>query len=97
MESGVKNEQRFLNALAGPNGERVTHHRLGSGHHFRTDNGFIDNGGVLDIYEVTYEGLTEPKVLHVNMYDSDTLKIPVGFTMKYAPQRKPPEPDDDGK
>lgn len=89
---GPKNEQRFLNALAGPNMERVAYKRRGSGHSFETDNsGEIGSGtGLLDIYEVAYDGLSEPIVLYLNMYDSDTLKIPVGFRMKYAPNHKPP-------
>lgn len=78
---GPANEQRFLNALAGPNGEPVAYKRRGSGHMFKTRHGlFPDGGGLLDIYEVTYPGLKEPIVLYLNMYDSDTLKVPVGFT-----------------
>lgn len=94
--SGPKNEQRFLNALAGPNLERVTYKRLGSGWHFTTKNGIggKTSDGLLDKYEVTYEGLSEPVFIYINMYDSDTLKIPVGFRKKYAPDSLPPAPEE---
>ncbi|WP_255345422.1 hypothetical protein [Pontibacter sp. BAB1700] len=39
-------------------------------------------GGLLDKYSITYEGLAEPIILYINMYDSDKLKVPVGFTLK---------------
>ena len=83
--SGPLNEQRFLNALAGPNGEKVAYRRRGSGFHFKSDNGFIGDGGVLDAYEVIHKGLDAPVILYINMYDSDTLMIPVGFTKRALP------------
>jgi hypothetical protein len=79
---GPKNERRFLNALEGPNGEKVYHQRLGSCCSFYTKNGSYRNIGLLDKYEVTYEGLETPIILYINMYDSDVLKVPVGFTLK---------------
>lgn len=90
ISDGPKNEQRFLNALAGPNGERVAYKRKGSTKPFITKHGLGGTGGMLDMYTVTYEGQKEPETLYINMYDSDTLKIPVGFRMKYAPRREPP-------
>lgn len=79
--SGAKNERRFLNALAGPNGEKISYYRIGSCCEFVSKNG-LDNGGLLDKYSVTYEGLKEEIILYINMYDSDVLKIPVGFKKK---------------
>lgn len=80
--SGPLNERRFLNALTGPNGEQITYKRLGSCCEFKTKNGLFDDAGFLDKYEVTYEGLDEPVILYINMYDSDLLKIPAGFKKK---------------
>lgn len=80
--SGPLNERRFLNALTGPNGEPVKYSRIGSCCHFITKNGLFDNAGLLDKYSVTYEGLEKEIVLYINMYDSDVLKIPVGFKKK---------------
>ena len=76
--SGPVNERRFLNALLGPNGETVTYVRKGSCCAFKSPNGF--NGvGLLDRYEVTYDGFETPVILFINMYDYGELKAPVGF------------------
>lgn len=80
--SGPMNERRFLNALAGPNGEQITYRRRGSCCPFKTPNGMIDNTGMLDVYELTWEGQSKPVVLYLNMYDEGDLFIPVGFTAK---------------
>ena len=77
---GPRNEKRFLNASAGSGGEPLTYKRLGSCCGFKSERGF--NGfGLLDQYEVSYDGLDEPITLYINMYDSDTLKVPVGFRL----------------
>lgn len=78
---GPKNERRYLNALTGPNGQQILYKRLGSCCPFTTKNS--EWGGMLDKYEITYEGLDESMVLYLNMYDSDTLKVPVSLTLKY--------------
>ena len=36
--------------------------------------------GLLDIYLVSYDGIANPVELHINMYDSEELFIPQGFT-----------------
>ena len=81
QSEGPLNERRFLNALAGPNGEVISYKRLGSCCEFKTKNGMME-GGLLDKYSVTYEGLADPIILYLNMYDADKLKVPVGFTLK---------------
>ena len=81
-DEGPLNERRFLNALAGPNKESIEYQRLGSCCRFETPNGLFGNG-FLDRYAITYKGLKEPIILYINMYDSDTLKVPVGFKLKY--------------
>ena len=78
--SGPLNEQRFLNALAGPNGEEIQYERLGSCCSFKTDNGFM-GAGLLDRYQVTWKGQKEKVILYINMYDYEPLKAPVGFTI----------------
>ena len=80
-EFSPQNQRRFLNALAGPKGEPISYRRLGSCCPFYTKNGTFGNSGMLDKYEVTYEGLEKPIILYINMYDSDVLKVPVGFTL----------------
>jgi hypothetical protein len=80
MREGPKNERRFLNALSGPNGETLEYVRLGSCCAFQTKNS--EFGGLLDKYSVTYEGLKENLIIYINMYDSDTLKVPLGLKLK---------------
>lgn len=77
---GPLNERRFLNALAGPNGEYISYNRKGSCCQFKTENGFMGSG-LLDMYEVTWKNQREPVILYINMYDAGDLKAPVGFTI----------------
>lgn len=80
-EKSVENQRRYLASLAGPNGEELTFHRLGSCCAYKTENGF--NGyGMVDIYEVTYDGLKEPIRIYISFYDFETLYIPKGFTKR---------------
>lgn len=79
---GPIDQRRFLNALAGPGGEQISYHRLGSCCRFNTKNGQFGDSGMLDKYAVTYKGLDKPIILYINMYDSDVLKVPVGFSLR---------------
>ena len=83
LQAGPQNEQDYLNNLSGPNGEVITYTRLGSCCEFKTENGIL-GGGMLDKYEVTYEGLEEPLILYFNMYDPapEDLKVPEGLILK---------------
>jgi len=81
-ESGPQNQRRFLNALLGPNGEEVGYYRAGSCCHFKTPNGLLNNGGLLDLYKVYWEGGTDTLSLYLNLYDEGDLLIPVGFTAR---------------
>lgn len=78
---GPLNERRFLNALAGPLGEQISYERVGSCCAFKTKNGFMGQG-LLDQYKIEWEGQKEPLYLYLNMYDYDTLRAPVGFTIR---------------
>jgi hypothetical protein len=78
---GPLNERRFLNALAGPNGEEVSYYRAGSCCPVKSKNGFMGMA-MLDNYRVTWEGSTDTVSIFINMYDYNVLKAPVGFTIK---------------
>ncbi len=78
---GPSNERRFLDALAGPNGESISYTRSGSCCAFPSDNGFMGSG-LLDVYIVTWKGQDKSVELYINMYDYEPLKVPVGFTRK---------------
>lgn len=79
---GASNEYRYLNALLGPNGEKVKFFRYGSCCGFKTPNGLINDAGLLDRYGVYYQGSKDTVSIYINMYDEGDLYIPVGFTAK---------------
>jgi hypothetical protein len=78
--NGPSSERRYLNSLRGPQGQIVQYERVGSCCPFDTKASEL--GGLLDVFNVTWEGLTKPVVLYLNMYDTDELFIPVGLTAR---------------
>lgn len=82
-KEGPLNERRFLNALAGPKGEKISYYRAGSCCPVKSENDPFGFGSVmLDNYRVTWEGAQDTISIYINMYDYGTLKAPVGFTIK---------------
>jgi len=75
----VENEQAYLKALRGPNGEQVQFRRISSCCKFKSKTAAFGSG-FLDKYEVFYQGLTQPIILYLNGYDYETPKAPIGFT-----------------
>lgn len=75
------NQVRYLNALAGPKGEKISFTKLESCCPYpskRSETG----AGLLDVYEVKWEGLKTPVLLYMNIYEKGYLKVPVGFGLK---------------
>ena len=81
QEEGPYHERKYLNGLRGPNGEDVTYRRIMSCCHFKTPNGY-DGVGLLDVYEVNWEGAEKPVRLYLNMYDASEVLVPVGLTSR---------------
>ncbi len=79
---GPLNERRFLNALAGPNGESINYFREGSCCPVKSKNALIGGMALLDHYSVSWEGSKDTISIYINMYDFGELKAPVGFTIK---------------
>lgn len=80
---GPLNEIRYLNALAGPNGEEVYYYRLGSCCPIKSKNDPFGAGVVmLDNYLLTWEGAKDTVSIYINMYDYGELRALVGFTIK---------------
>ncbi|RZJ30644.1 MAG: 2-dehydro-3-deoxyphosphooctonate aldolase [Flavobacterium sp.] len=75
------NAQRFLNALAGPKGEKVFYKKLESCCPFPTKRDPI-GAGFLDVYQITWVGLQRPFKLYLNIYEKGKMMVPVGFTAK---------------
>ena len=82
IRSGPARERDYLNRLRGPNGEDVGFMRQGSCCHFETPNGILGTG-LLDMYEVWYDGIDEPVILYLNMYDPHEGEVvaPQGFLL----------------
>lgn len=75
------NQNRFLNALSGPNGEVISYTKTGICCPFPSKN-VVTGGGFLDVYEITFDGLQTPIVLYLNRYERGELSVPVGFGLK---------------
>lgn len=82
---GGHNVYRFLNALLGPAGQEVRYTRVGTCCAFKTPNAIIGGEGVLEIYEITYEG-GEAKRLYFDWYDTGERLVPEGLTAR-RPER----------
>jgi hypothetical protein len=86
---GPARARQYLSALRGPAGEGLRFRRLGS---LRGPDGTI-----LDRYEITHAGITQPILLHVDQYRFDELKAPDGLACGVAltigpPTGSPPGP-----
>lgn len=83
---GAARQRRYLEALRGPGGERVTFERKGTA-------GSPDTG-LVDRYQVRYDGAAEPIVVYVDFYHfSDTLLAPRGLTCSGEFDLGMPPPD----
>ncbi len=75
------NAERFLNALAGPKGEKITFFKIESCCPFPTKRTEI-GAGFLDIYELKWEGQVMPLKLYINIYERGYLLVPMGLSIK---------------
>jgi len=75
------NSVRFLNALAGPKGEKITYTKLESCCPFPSKKSEM-GAGFLDVYELSWEGQTKPIKLYLNIYERGYLLVPVGLSLK---------------
>lgn len=85
----IENEQAYLKALRGPNGEAVRFRRVSSCCEFKSKSSALGRG-LLDKYEVYYQGLKEPIILYINGYDYENPKAPFGFTFVTADKIEKP-------
>ncbi|HSD09112.1 2-dehydro-3-deoxyphosphooctonate aldolase [Flavobacterium sp.] len=75
------NQRYFLNALAGPKGEKITYKKLENCCPFPTKTSDM-GAGFLDVYELTWQGLKNPIILYLNIYERGQLMVPVGLSLK---------------
>lgn len=70
----------YFENLVGPHGEPVSVERLGSCCAFE-DESLPFGGGLLDMYQLSYEGQDKPVVIYVNLYRFARPLAPVGFAL----------------
>ena len=75
------NQLRFLNALAGPKGEKITYTKLESCCPFPTKRSEM-GAGFLDVFQLRWEEQREPIILYINIYEKGVLMVPMGLTLK---------------
>lgn len=75
------NSNRFLNALAGPNGEKISFKKTGSCCPFPTKRN-ESGAGFLDVYEINWEGKKNPIILYLNSYEKGVLQVPMGLNTR---------------
>ncbi|MFT6245738.1 MAG: hypothetical protein ACJA0U_001855 [Salibacteraceae bacterium] len=77
----VSNEYDFLNMLCGPNGEKITFNRIKSCCEFDCPSCPM-GAGLLDEWEIKYEGQKEPLIVYLNGYLYAKPKVPYGLELK---------------
>jgi len=75
------NKEFFLNALCGPNGEKIIYSHKGNCCPFPTDKSQL-GGGMLDIYTIDWDGNTKPITIYINVYEKGKILIPFGLSAK---------------
>ena len=85
---GPRGEYLFFEVLRGPEGQPVAWRRVGGCCEFETYPGHL---GGLDIYEVIYEGLSQPVTLYLDVFHSEPVFAPRGFTL-FVQEWMEPEP-----
>ena len=75
------NQERFLNALAGPKGEKITYTKVERCCPFPTKRSDM-GAGFLDVYELKWEGQKKPILLYINIYEKGILMVPLGLRLK---------------
>ena len=75
------NAKRFLDALAGPNGEKIKFEKKDACCPFPTKK--TDMGaGTIDIFQISWTGLPKPILLYINRFEKGELMIPLGFSIR---------------
>ena len=78
---GSRSIDYFFNALSGTNGEKISYVKTESCCPFPTKRSVM-GGGILDLYEVTFQGNNKKVVLYFNIFDKGKIMCPNGFTIK---------------
>lgn len=75
------NQQRYLNALAGPNGEAISYKKIETCCPFPANKSEM-GAGYLDVYEITWNGQKTPIKLYLNCFEKGAIQVPMGLSLK---------------
>ncbi|GGB80460.1 2-dehydro-3-deoxyphosphooctonate aldolase [Flavobacterium suaedae] len=81
VQNADVNIKRYFGALTGPAGQEISYERIDSCCPFPSEKNNM-GAGILDIYEVTWQGLKEPKRIYINLYERGEIIAPSGFGIK---------------
>ncbi|QYJ67579.1 2-dehydro-3-deoxyphosphooctonate aldolase [Flavobacterium litorale] len=81
VQNGGVNIKRYFGALSGPQGQKISYEHVDSCCPFPSEKNNM-GAGILEIYEVTWEGLATPKRIHINLYERGEIIAPAGFGIK---------------
>lgn len=81
VETAEINVKRYFGALSGPQGEEITYEKVDSCCPFPSERNSM-GAGILDIYEVKWEGLEQPKRIYINLYEKGLVMAPLGFGIR---------------
>jgi|SRR5262245_8165052 len=73
--TGPGRQLQYLSALRGPTGQPLRYRRVGTS---------LINNGILDIYELSYEGLSSPVRVYLDAYHFEEPMAPAGFLCPMA-------------
>ena len=75
----ARGQHNYLRRLRGPKGEIIQYRRIGNCCAFKSSNTPLGTG-LLDKYKISYKGIKKPVILYLNMYTSDPVWAPKGFS-----------------
>ena len=78
---GPGKQRAFLDQLRGPEGQAVSYQRTGvCGAYQNAAQPF--GQAMIDCYTVRYEGQAQPATIYLDLYRTESLKVPQGFTLQ---------------
>ena len=77
------NVKRYFGALSGPNGEKISYEKVDTCCPFPSKKNDM-GAGILDIYEIKWEGLAKPIRIYINLYEKGKVMAPKDFGIRKA-------------
>ncbi len=81
IQTAEINIKRYFGALSGPNGEALKYNKVDSCCPFPSKKNEM-GAGIIDIYEVTWDGLKTPHRIYINLYEKGKVMAPKGFGIR---------------